>query len=386
MNIADVEQRLRAAYAATSELEFDPASQPLPVGPTKPQSRERRDNRFAAGLAAAATVIAVVAGATALISHQRQHRDTGVRPPSFPTSYVFGAKSVPHHVLTEQELEPDRQRYVYSSTKPHTYLALCAFVPDQAMRDALSRLPRIQVGSTQGRYTTVGNYDGSSTNRTPLDQVFGTIPDHPFTAVAWPVDSGHWAAVLDYASKETTQPTPHAPGLAALAATITTVTDEHVAFVKVGYLPTTMRFDDATIQARQPDISPMTPMMLEDPGSGWAAMSFTDSAIPPGAPANAAGHVNIVKPLVPSVPDLATASAAQLPERMGSWSKTTIHGHAAWVAANAIMLQLAPHLQIAVIGDDAVSPAQIRRIAESLSAPAADLIPLGRALPASALS
>lgn len=385
MNIADVEQRLRAAYDATDELELDAASQPLPQ--VKPRSRGQRDKRFAAGLAAAATVIAVVAGAAALASRAHHDPDVTAGPPSFPTAYVFGAKSVPHYVLTEQSLERGRQRYLYqdnrSLTKMTHHLAVSAFVPDQVMRDTLAGLPRIQVGSAQGRYATVGTYHGSATNRAPLDKVFGTEPDHPYTAVAWPVDGEHWAAVLDYANK---RPTPSdAPRLAALAATMTPANDERVAFVKIGYLPAAMRFEELTTQAKILDEAPMRPMELADPGSGWATMSFTDSAVPPGAPAAAAGGVAITMPLTLMVPDLASANAADLPSRMAPWQKTTINGHAAWVATDAILLQLSADVQVAVTGDAGTSAMELRRIAESLS-PTSGPVPLTTAVPASALS
>jgi hypothetical protein len=290
-------------------------------------------------------------------------------PPTFPTDYWFGPASLPGYTLTSIGLSATGQSATYertAATGTATSVALTGLHPTPQELAAITALPTVQIGAVQGHYG-----DTRALGKA------GPGPDQQ--AMSWPLDAHRWIAITANSAGSTE--------LAALARSVRPITDDHVALVKISYLPAHLRFTyTAQYLHQQQMLSPDGTV-----GTGYRTLAFTAR----GLSINAHTTLDIVSVLDPFV-DLTRAAIDDLPTfNNGPWEKTTVAGHVAWVAPHDVLIQWGT-VQIGVsssqtTGDTStplLSKTELLKIAAGLTVADSNAVghgyPLATAVPANA--
>lgn len=318
-----------------------------------------------AALATIAAVLAVLVVVRARANRHSGPAGPGARP-TFPTEYWFGPASMPGYTLTSLGLSAADQYATYQRTGARgtaTSVTLIGIQPTQQQLAAITGLTPVQVGAANGHSGAL-----SKAGLAPTGQ-----------AVFWPLDANRWIAI--------TTNSDDANGLAALAQSVRPTTDDHVALVKIGYLPANLRFAYTAQYLHQQQ------MLAPDGtvGTGYRTLSF----IARGFSIRAHSTLDIVSVIDPFV-NLASATIDDLPTfNKGPWQKTTVAGHLAWVAPHDVLIQWGS-VQIGVsssrvTGDNStpvLSKTELLKIAAGLTVADSNAVghgyPLATAVPDSA--
>lgn len=394
---------LRNALALLADDAPDPSTLDHSQWADSPRPLERRYrpvplSRIVA-VTSAAAVIAIVALIGSLTSPDRSMSRSGSASPLSRAAQLFGPHSMPGMELDSVTIGRQRQTYVYDTPgAPFDQLAfeLDVVVANSSLNAIMSRTTRVAVAATYGWFSTAPLTASNSV----YSWLYAPAPAAKFSgrqvpavsSVAWPVDRTHWAILFPIYVNGISQVLSRAD-LVARASSITRDDTTQLAGVRVGYIPAGLAL---TAVFNQPPSRSATEGGATRPGpaalSGSAdrILTFTRQPVT-DHPLTATSLLSI------QVIDGASVSgrtASQLPSILGShWTKSSIHGHLAWISPRAILIQwggvVVGVTTAGPIGSNALlASSELLKVANSLRAPRSYVqqpYNLPDALPASAL-
>lgn len=405
-----------AALESGPEPAGEPALQVAVLAPVAPPARPRR--RPARWLAVAAAA-AVMVTAVALISGIPAHRGTPSNPwpagypnnattapasgPGYPTDYVYGEGSLPKYWEAAASLRPSGQSVTLSG-EAYGQVAtvfVFSFARSSNLDTLIGALPVVRVGSVTMAHGVFGG-----TSQTGSDAALGAVV-RPATktsrsreTVFWQQVPGRWTAMSGELGNGVPGTGTGMP-LAEITAMAAQLKPKKTAasMIKIGYVPAYLQLQSVSDSTggKYGDIVERDNLPGNTLGGYGTLLSFVDRSVPAAQQSAFNPTVDVVFGYGSKLPDLAKVSVAQLRYRVwpGSWTRTQLGGHVAWIGAHGVLVQVGGQLlSVSTPGHSAGSPPPISvltAMAASLSVKTGDhgavlTVPLSRAVPAGALS
>jgi hypothetical protein len=409
--------RLRAAYDHLADLAPEIANLELDfAGSARERARTQHGRRLRASLAVAATACVMLLVVCAAVSIRRTidgRRGDSTHalpapPPPYPTDFAFASSSMPSQQwqLADSTLSPLRRTNTFVgdcaqlAAAPAAYctIYLADFVPDATAQEEITALPTRGVASAKYRLASFDSaVSGSAASELANLARPAALSNRVRPTLLWPTSGGAWIALTGDVQTDSTDGTAHdaaltADQLAAYRSTIRPLAAHEVSPVRFGGLPTGLRF--AAVAMTESGKYPVAgrPNLLGNAVNGpYWTLSFVDRSVPAQVAADHNPTVDVTLLNNSHLPSLDQATAAELRYRggPGSWTRTTVGGHVAWVGPHGLIVQLgALQVSVATPGSAAgptPSIDELKQVAAAITGVDQTGFPLIEAVPAAAL-